>query len=103
MKFLLFLILVVLFCKLFISLSEGFDGNCFRSVTPNFSNSEVNYINIKRKYEENSNASIQDFLKSAEEKDFNTNKINNTIVELFKDIGDNKYVKKDSCKLSYIN
>lgn len=104
MNFLFFLLAIVLIYKVLVRIQEGFDGNCFKRVIPDFRKSDLTLSTIKEKYQENGNADISEFLRDAEIMDFSTNIINQDISGIFGSLEDisGTYLDKTACKLDYL-
>lgn len=104
MNFLFFLLAIVLIYKLCVRMQEGFDGNCFKRIIPDFRNSNLTLAKIKEKYEETGNTDISAFLKEAERADFDTSAINQDINGIFGSLQDisGEYLDKNACTLDYL-
>lgn len=83
MNVLFFLLVIVFIYKLFQTFREGFDGNCYKDVFPNFRNSKLNYDEIQKQYDINDDISV--FLKETRDTDFSDN---NVIVPLDQFLGE---------------
>lgn len=73
MNVLFFLLVIVFIYKLFQTFREGFDGNCYKDVFPNFRNSNLNYDEIQKQYDINDDISL--FLKETRDTDFSDNNV----------------------------
>lgn len=99
MNYFLFLLLVFVILYKFIHIYEGFDGGCIKPIVPNFSNSKINYENIKSLYSGGTN-DISDKLNEYIENDFND--ASDKIDLFFSDISDSLY-DEANCRLDYLN
>jgi hypothetical protein len=73
MNVLFFLLVIVFIYKLFQTFREGFDGNCYKDVFPNFRNSKLKYDEIQNQYDANDDISL--FLKETRDTDFSDNNV----------------------------
>jgi hypothetical protein len=96
MNYFLFLLLVFVILYKFIHIYEGFDGGCIKPIVPNFSNSKINYENIKSLYSGDT-IDISDKLDEYIKNDFNDA---STKIELI--FSDSLY-DEANCRLDYLN
>ena len=103
MKFLLFLIAIVIIVKCSRAFHiEGFDGNCIRPFYPNFSNSSLNYPILKELYMKKND--ISEELKEYELNDLSASIIIEDISGFMKDpLGPDYPYYNPICTLSYID
>ena len=99
MNYFLFLLLVFVILYKFIHIYEGFDGGCIKPIVPNFSNSDINYENIKSLYSGDTN-DISEELNQYIKNDFKD--ASDKIDLFFSDISDSLY-DEANCRLDYLN